>query len=74
MRSSLLTRRIDVARRALFGDPQERYEARHRALSVVASRWGFRAYNTNLIWQDDVDYVRVWRQFPEATNEIKDRK
>ena len=74
MKSTLLTRRVGLARRALFGGAQDRYEARHRVLSALAHRWGFRVYNSNLIWQDDAEYLQVWRQFPEATDEIKDRK
>lgn len=60
--------------RAVLGGPQSRYEARHRLLTSVGDRWGFRVYNTNLEWPNDPDYLAAWTQFPEATPVVKDRK
>lgn len=53
---------------------QTRYESQHNVLSALAQRCGLRMYNRNLSWFEDEEFLSVWRQFPEATKIIHERK
>jgi O-methyltransferase len=71
----MIFKALHVFRKALFSrDPLKQYEARFSLLNSIANRLNFRLYNRNLLWLEDDEYKNIWRQFPEATPEIKDRK
>lgn len=55
-------------------DPVARQEARHTLLVRLAERSGFRIYNKDLLWHDDPEFLAAWRDFPESTPSIHDRK
>ena len=62
-------------RDALFTtDKRRRYEGQYQLLSVLTKKLGFRLYNTNLYWQNDNDYLDLWKQFQKNGASIKDRK
>jgi hypothetical protein len=56
------------------GDPVKKYNARHKLLSFLAYKWGFRLYNSNLIWLNDTECLSVLQKFKPGTKRIKDRK
>jgi hypothetical protein len=62
----------------LFGlfshDAQKRYEAKHDFITAIAERWGLRTYNRNLAWFQDAEYKKIWKDYPETTDYIHERK
>ena len=60
---------------SVAGNKQQKYEARHRLFSSVATRCGFRLYNKNLAWLHDEEFKQIWRDFPYGNrNYIHERK
>ncbi|KAA3646335.1 MAG: methyltransferase [Chloroflexi bacterium] len=62
--------------RAIFGNEQDRYEARHEILDSLAIRNNFRLYNKNLAWITDQEFLKIWGEFPEnkSSKIIHERK
>lgn len=56
------------------GSEQARYEARHRMVTALASKWGFRVYASNLAWHRDGEYKRAWEEGGNAARPIHERK
>jgi len=67
-----------VALRTLSGllsvNSKKRYESRHTLLNYLCLKLGFRLYNKNLTWFNDVQYRNVWREFPESNKNIHERR
>lgn len=57
------------------GSKQEKYEARHRIVSFIAKKSGFRVYNRNLMWPNDDEFRLAWNEFPYGDGKyIHERK
>jgi O-methyltransferase len=56
------------------GSRRDRYRARHTTLANLARLCGLRMYNHSLYWFNDPQYLEMWRRFPEANNDIAERR
>jgi O-methyltransferase len=58
----------------LSRDPEKRYAARFQFLATLAKKSGFRMYNRNLWWIDDLKRLSAqWSALPKVQSVLKDR-
>jgi O-antigen/teichoic acid export membrane protein len=78
MLSNGITRRAAHFFQSLFGSflgsSAHRYKSRHALLNMLSRAWGLRVYNNSLYWFTDPEYIAMWRRFPEANNDIHERR
>lgn len=59
---------------SFFGDQPQRYKSRHSVLTMLSRACGLRMYNHSLYWFNDPQFREMWRGFPEADDDIHERR
>lgn len=59
---------------SIAGSDLNRYNARYSLLQSVAKKIGFRLYNKNLSWTTDIEYRKVWKDYPEGDDSVHERR
>lgn len=59
-----MLRKLLSALDAIWGAPLKRHAKRHRLISQIAQRFGFRLYARNVAWLTDEEYLVAWQKFP----------
>ena len=59
---------------ALFGSPVLKYDYRHRILSTITDKLGYRMYYRNRAWLKDPEYLDKWCDSAFAKEPISDKR
>lgn len=59
---------------SFIGNRRDRYHSRFTTLNMLSRLSGLRLYNHSLCWFNDPQYRDMWRRFPEANDDIAERR
>jgi O-methyltransferase len=65
---------IETLTGSFFGSSAHRYKSRYLILNWLARACGLRMYNNSLYWFSDPTYREMWGRFPEANDDIHERR
>src|SRR5690606_18812915 len=71
---STLTKRLGVIQGFVSKDRSQRYQSRHRLLSFLAKRSGFRIYDAYTTWFEDQSFEELWAGSPWKAVDLDARR